>query len=69
MISSDARFKAIEDSRTKEDYFRDFVDELAKKEAADKARRREEASSTFETLLRTLKGRHLSTMLNCMTCM
>jgi hypothetical protein len=54
LISGDSRYLAIEDNRQREDYFREFVDELEKKEKLDLAKAKTEATSRFESLLKQL---------------
>ena len=58
LLSNDVRFKNIEDSRLKEEYFKEFVDELEKKELADLAKAREEATQLFDALLASLKAQN-----------
>ena len=54
LLSEDPRFKAVEDNRLREDYFRDFVEELEKKERQETEAQRAEALKVFESLLKVL---------------
>ena len=54
LLSEDPRFKAVEDNRLREDYFRDFVEELDKKQRQEAEAQRAEALKDFEALLRLL---------------
>lgn len=49
--AKDSRFKAVEKSRDREAYFKDFVEELYKKEKEDKRKEREKAKQEFTALL------------------
>jgi len=42
--AKDSRFKAVEKSRDREAYFKDFVEELYKKEKEDKRKEREKVA-------------------------
>lgn len=47
----DPRFKAVERMRDREDYFKDYVDELYKKEKEEKKKEKESAKAAFLQLL------------------
>lgn len=47
----DPRFKAVEKMRDREDYFKDYVDELYKKEKEEKKKEKEKAREEFKQLL------------------
>ncbi len=51
LLSSDKRFIAVEGVRDREEYFREFVDELAKKEREELDKRRNDATSAFRAVL------------------
>jgi hypothetical protein len=48
LLVTDARYKAVEDEGDREDIFREFVQELDKKEREDAARARKEAVESFK---------------------
>jgi len=50
----DPRFKAVEKMRDREDYFRDYVDNLYKKEKEQKKKDKEKAKEDFLEMLREL---------------
>ena len=54
LLAEDPRFKAVEDNRLREDYFRDFVEELEKKQRQEAEVQRVEALKDFESLLKVL---------------
>lgn len=54
-LAADHRGKAVEDTRLREDYFLEFVEELAKKEREDLAGLKEERLLKFNELLVTLE--------------
>ncbi len=51
LLSSDKRFLAVEGERDREDYFREFVDELAKKEREEMDKRRSDATLALRAVL------------------
>ncbi len=51
LLSSDKRFLAVEGMRDREDYFREFVDELAKKEREELDKRRNDATLALRAVL------------------
>ncbi len=51
LLSSDKRFIAVEGVRDQEEYFREFVDELAKKEREELDKRRNDATSALRAVL------------------
>ena len=54
LLAEDPRFKAVEDNRLREDYFRDFVEELEKKQKQEMEDQRAEALKDFDSLLKVL---------------
>ncbi len=51
LLSSDKRFLAVEGVRDREEYFREFVDELAKKEREELDKRRNDATVALRAVL------------------
>ena len=57
-FGKDERFKAVEKNRDREDYFKDFIDELYKKEREEKKKQKDEAKTGFIELLKEQEGLH-----------
>uniref|UniRef100_A0A7E4VE57 Transcription elongation regulator 1 n=1 Tax=Panagrellus redivivus TaxID=6233 RepID=A0A7E4VE57_PANRE len=55
-FGKDERFKAVEKNRDREDFFKDFVDDLYQKEKEEKKRAKEEARENFKVLLSETKS-------------